>query len=247
MVLFIILFAFGASFHLLLRQSDAVVAGGDNANVAGQAGNQSAVSGLTVYDDTALAFVGVYNMMFGQFEYEDFTSAPKYPAVAIMNFVVFMLLVPTVMLNALVAFMNGMYDQLKCGQAGVILEERLSLILEFEANMRFNEHCAEYSTRWKQLYTILSLQIPFSTRHPYLHLIGPQMSATAAVTQSQRKNRRERDMQREVTHLLDKHIALAEQVVTLQNDMKEMQKSIVTDMHSMQADIVDIKTRGTKT
>lgn len=242
MVLFIILFAFGASFHLLLRQSDAVVAGGDNANVSGRAGNQSAVSGLTVYDDTALAFVGVYNMMFGQFEIEDFTNAPKYPAVAIMNFVVFMLLVPTVMLNALVAFMNGMYDQLNGGQAGAILEERLSLILEFEANLRFHEGCAEYSTGWKQLYTILSLQIPCSTRHPYLHLIGPQMSATVAVTRTQHKNRRERDMQREVTRLLEQQIVLGEQIVTLQNDMKAMQKDVVTDMHRIQADMVDIKT-----
>lgn len=44
-----------------------------------------------------------------------------------------MLLVPTVMLNALIAFMNGTYEKVEAHQTETILTEKLSLILEFES------------------------------------------------------------------------------------------------------------------
>ncbi len=58
-----------------------------------------------------------------------------WPTVAVIDFIVFMYIVPTVMLNALIAFMGGTYERVNETKAETMLMEKLSLILEFEAYM----------------------------------------------------------------------------------------------------------------
>ena len=52
-----------------------------------------------------MALLDTFNMMFGVFEIDWFLNAPTSPSVAVTLFVAFMIIVPTVMLNALIAIM----------------------------------------------------------------------------------------------------------------------------------------------
>jgi len=198
----IILFAFGATFHLLLRKNNAAAyASLGRFNVTDAAAtvdeDDEAMAG-GMFDDTVMAFVAVYDMMYGAFDIEIFRAAPVWPAVAVFDFLLFMLLVPTVMLNALIAFMNGTYEKVDANQTETMLTEKLSLILEFESSMKFVPGHREIGKWEKQLRAVCTATVPFSNREPYLHLLGPQATTAAAEMQARRRYRRERDMQREV-------------------------------------------------
>ena len=60
------------------------------------------------FDTPWAALLYIFNMMFGDFDIRTFKHAPRSPAIAILLFVTFMLVIPTVMLNALIAIMVRM-------------------------------------------------------------------------------------------------------------------------------------------
>ena len=57
------------------------------------------------FNEPWTALLYSFNMMFGEFDIDYFKTAPASPMVAILLFVAFMVVVPTVMLNALIAIM----------------------------------------------------------------------------------------------------------------------------------------------
>jgi hypothetical protein len=58
------------------------------------------------------ALLDTFNMMFGNFELDWFQNAVTSPPLALGLFVAFMIIVPTVMLNALIAIMVRAYTSL---------------------------------------------------------------------------------------------------------------------------------------
>lgn len=156
-----------------------------------------------------------------------------FPAVAIVNFLIFMLLVPTVMLNALIAFMNGTYERIDANQTAAILTEKLELTLEFEANMRYTPGHPELANWKKKFRAIFTLSIPFSVREPYLHLLAPQKTTPAAEIQARRSYRRERDMQREVLDIQEQQLELGGQLRVMQRELVEMQQSMSKQLESI--------------
>lgn len=64
--------------------------------------------------------------------------------------------------------------------------------------MQYTPGHRELSSWEKQLRAVCSMKIPFSSREPYLHMLGPQTTTAAGEIQARRRYRRERDMQREV-------------------------------------------------
>lgn len=57
------------------------------------------------FDEPWTALLFTFNMMFGEFDINYFKTAPASPMVAILLFVAFMVIIPTIMLNALIAIM----------------------------------------------------------------------------------------------------------------------------------------------
>ena len=242
-ILLLILFAFGAAFHLILRRNNdhfgdhlhINVADGSVGGSTSKPGQSTDADGMVMYDDTVLAFVAVYDMMYGAFDIENFSNAPVFPAVAIVNFLIFMLLVPTVMLNALIAFMNGTYERIDANQTAAILTEKLELTLEFEANMRYTPGHPELANWKKKFRAIFTLSIPFSVREPYLHLLAPQKTTPAAEIQARRSYRRERDVQREVLDIdiQEQQLELGGQLRVMQRELVEMQQSMSKQLESI--------------
>ena len=57
------------------------------------------------FNEPWTALLYTFNMMFGEFDIDYFKTAPGSPVIAVLLFVAFMVVIPTVMLNALIAVM----------------------------------------------------------------------------------------------------------------------------------------------
>ena len=93
-VLMVILIAFTYSFFLLLK--DSVIEPGVD----------------STFEQVPISFIAVFDMMYGSFDLEYFRKAPN-PLLAITHFILFMVIVPTVMLNALIAIMSDTFERVQ--------------------------------------------------------------------------------------------------------------------------------------
>lgn len=137
-VLAVVLVAFAISFHLMLRHD---LEPPDRPN-----GEEEE----TMFDNTVTSVFGVLGMMFGAFELNDFREAMsdahigfgrhegggEYsgPAswLSLIDLTFFLLIVPLVMLNALIAIMSDTYDRVKLDAHASKIHDRAELILEME-------------------------------------------------------------------------------------------------------------------
>ena len=100
-----------------------------------------------MYDHTLTSIFGVVGMMFGAFEVTDFRQAlsdnellqigplaAQDPAswVSLFDLLVFLVAVPLVMLNALIAIMSDTYNRVKSDAEAAKIHDRAELILEME-------------------------------------------------------------------------------------------------------------------
>ena len=156
LVLVVILMAFGASFFLLLRF------GSDG-------------DGDENFASVPMSFVSVYDMTFGAFNISWFRNAPNLAFIAIVDFMLFMLVVPTIMLNALIAIMSDTYTKTKNSSLQTNRKERADIILELESQMEFVEGAPMPHDRPVMLIlrTLFSMKIKFPDYPRNLHLLQP--------------------------------------------------------------------------
>ena len=134
-VLLVVLVAFASSFHLMLRHD---LIRPDKPN-----GEEEEI----MYDHTLTSIFGVVGMMFGAFEVTDFRQAlsdsellqigplaaqESASWVSLFDLLVFLVAVPLVMLNALIAIMSDTYNRVKSDAEAAKIHDRAELILEME-------------------------------------------------------------------------------------------------------------------
>lgn len=153
-VLVVILVAFAVAFYLLLRF-----------NQKGE------------YDENfrtvPMSFVSVYDMTFGAFNIEWFRDTPSVAFIAICDFMIFMLLVPTIMLNALIALMADTFAKVKEKATQTNLKERASIIMEIEQAMVYRKGATDprRSPISLVLRTLFAMHIEFGEFPRNLHLL----------------------------------------------------------------------------
>ena len=134
-VLVIVLMAFAFSFYLMLRH-DLV-----------PPDNPSGQEEDTMFDHTVTSIFGVIGMMFGDFDPVDFRQALSDSHIgfgrdeqtsgtaawfSLIDLTLFLLVVPLVMLNALIAIMGDTYARVKADAEASKIHDRALLILEME-------------------------------------------------------------------------------------------------------------------
>jgi hypothetical protein len=134
-VLVVVLLAFAFSLHLMLRHD------------LSPPDNPSGLEEDTMFDHTVTSIFGVIGMMFGDFDPGDFRQAlsdshigfgrdENNPGAAawfsLIDLTFFLLIVPLVMLNALIAIMGDTYDRVKADAESSKIHDRALLILEME-------------------------------------------------------------------------------------------------------------------
>ena len=131
-ILAVVLLGFATAFHLMLRH-DLVTPDRPN-------GDEEE----TMFDQTLTSVFGVVGMMFGAFEVTEFrqglsdgeffggSQGPGEAWISLLDLTVFLLIVPLVMLNALIAIMSDTFDRVKSDAQASKIHDRAELILEME-------------------------------------------------------------------------------------------------------------------
>lgn len=133
-VLFVVLVAFATAFHLMLRH-DLETPDRPNGDLEEM-----------MFDRVLTSFFGVLGMMFGSFEFTEFREAvsdshwgeidPEKGEgaswISMIDLTIFLMVVPLVMLNALIAVMSDTYDRVKEGAEASKRHDRAVIILEME-------------------------------------------------------------------------------------------------------------------
>eukprot|EP01044_Picomonas_judraskeda_P009465 COSAG03_NODE_1153_length_4699_cov_2.397174_2_plen_141_part_00 len=96
-VLVVVLIAFSMALYLMLRH--------DLDSPMSEA--QEIIRDLprSQFDTPTMSFIGAVEMMFGNFDVATFRTVQTNATVAVIDFVIFMLILPLIMLNALIALM----------------------------------------------------------------------------------------------------------------------------------------------
>jgi WD40 repeat protein len=97
LVLVVVLFAFSMALYLMFRHDLNAPMSAANEIIRGVPTSQ--------FDTPAMSFIGATEMMFGNFDVATFRTVHTNAAVALIDFVMFMLILPLIMLNALIALM----------------------------------------------------------------------------------------------------------------------------------------------
>ncbi|XP_076811482.1 transient receptor potential cation channel subfamily V member 6-like [Clavelina lepadiformis] len=83
-------------------------------------------------------FMTLFQMSFGEFSYSD-VMAGKYPAVSIILFIIFMMLVHILLLNMLIAMMTRTYEKITQRSKKVWRRQWASMVVVMERSHRINE------------------------------------------------------------------------------------------------------------
>ena len=140
-VLAVILTAFCIAFFLLLRLG-----------IDGEGHSES-------FKELPMSFVSVYDMMFGSFDPAWFSDAPNMAFVSIIVFMVFMLIVPTVMLNALIAIMSDTYMVVQESSKETNVQQRAEIIRELEGPMRHRKGVGALSMSSLIVRTLCTMEV----------------------------------------------------------------------------------------
>lgn len=133
-----------------------------------------------------MSFIAVHNMMYGDFDMAHFDNYHGWKSwiLTLCMFVIFMLMVPTVMFNALIAIMGDTYGRVNDQKEAASLHERAKLILELELLMFYYD--ADSSSTFKNmslvkkvLCILTSWRIPYNTDHKYVHVLKQETVALA--------------------------------------------------------------------
>jgi hypothetical protein len=155
-VLFIILATFSYTFFMLLHDSK-----------LGQQDDYK-FSGI-------MSFVASFDMMFGSFSIIDFQQAP-FAVLAVVLFIVFMMVVSIVMLNALIAIMSDTFERVQQHKTAAAVLERAKVIIELEQRLASAAPTSDPPSAWKIVSaTLLSLGIGYRS-HSYLHVLQPDFT-----------------------------------------------------------------------
>lgn len=139
-------------------------------------------SGLS-FEEGFMSFIAVHNMMYGDFDMSHFDNyhGIRSWVLTLLMFVGFMLMVPTVMFNALIAIMGDTYGRVNDQKEAAGLHERAKLILELETLMFYYDVGAHSTTTFKHmglakkiLCILASWRIPYSTNHSYIHVLAQE-------------------------------------------------------------------------
>lgn len=156
-----LVFATCCSFHLLYK-------GDDNA--------------LSNFDTLGDSLLTVFVMALGSIEVDTFTSGPD-AGFGIVLLVSFLLLLPIVLLNALIALMGNTFSKVHANKITANLLERSMIILEMEESMRFDDKpslpcalsccrcCLHHDSVWTPVVLVLlTISVPFSENPVFLHV-----------------------------------------------------------------------------
>eukprot|EP01047_Picozoa_sp_COSAG01_P036347 COSAG01_NODE_2837_length_6993_cov_3.425733_3_plen_1408_part_00 len=133
-VLGVILAGFAvAFFHLLRDSTQRAVSSSSGSGVATEA-TPTDLESDSEYSTLPISFVLVYDMMLGAFDISTFRMAPE-SLLAIILFMLFMLIVPTVMLNALIAIMGDTFERVQQNMVAAGRLERAKIIAEVESTV----------------------------------------------------------------------------------------------------------------
>ena len=139
-------------------------------------------SGLS-FEEGVMSFITVHNMMYGAFDMSHFDNyhGVRSWVLTLLMFVGFMLMVPTVMFNALIAIMGDTYGRVNDQKEAAGLHERAKLILELETLMFYYDVGAHSTTTFKHmglakkiLCVLASWRIPYSTNQAYIHVLAQE-------------------------------------------------------------------------
>jgi hypothetical protein len=132
-------------------------------------------------------------------------------------FVIFMLMVPTVMFNALIAIMGDTYGRVNDQKQAASLHERAKLVLELELLMFYydagsSSTFANMSLAKKILCILTSWRIPYSTNHSCIHVLTQETVALAEEDEALKRIARiEEQMEK-----MQQHIGMVDQKLTEQ-------------------------------
>jgi hypothetical protein len=131
----------------------------------------------------------VFDMMFGSFDLQYFRKASN-PPLVIAHFVLFMVIVPTVMLNALIAIMGDTFARVKQHMIAAGRLERAKIILELERMLitpvEYTEQAPYAQTpvalSWRdRLRVALTCRVTHASP-VYLHVLQPIAPQSGEVT-----------------------------------------------------------------
>jgi hypothetical protein len=171
-VLGVIIATFAYCFYVLLQESPL---GYPVAEGTGPSSNSS----LSALELSTMSFVNVVDMVLGAFDIETFYTAP-YWLLAVAMFILFMVLVQIVMLNALIAIMGDTFEKEQQNKSASSLLNRAKLILEIESFMHYDPEPLLTERRWlRPLRVLLSMRITYrkDVLVEYLHVLKPQESS----------------------------------------------------------------------
>ena len=127
-----------------------------------------------------MLFFTVHNMMYGDFDMSHFDNYHgRYSWVlTLLMFMGFMLMVPTIMFNALIAIMGDTYGRVNEQKDAAGLHERAKLVLELESLMLYYDAKARGKPVFKKLSVVkrvfclvFSLKIAYCKESAYIHVL----------------------------------------------------------------------------
>jgi len=88
---------------------------------------------VKVDSETGHSFLRTFNMMFGDFSSDDFTSISDLSGYSLSLYVIYMVVVPLILLNAIIALMGDSFDKAQENARTAYLASRVKLLAEYES------------------------------------------------------------------------------------------------------------------